>query len=141
MTPSTPVRVPGGVCAAKGFLAGAITCGIKRLIFRKKDLALIASETPCAAAAVFTKNQVAAPSSPALPQAPRGRNPRAIIANSGNANAATGEPGRETTRWPPWPVADCDRPHRKSSSAPRASSGSRCRWTESARVSVISVKP
>lgn len=93
MNPSEPTPIEGGVCAPQGFLAGGITCGIKRPDLPKKDLALIASEAPCTAAAVFTKNQVAAPpvrlSQLRLAQG----NPQAIVANSGNANAATGEPG------------------------------------------------
>jgi len=93
MTPSEPISVPGGVCAPKGFLAGAITCGIKRPDLPKKDLALIASEFPCSTAAVFTKNQVAAPPVRLCRKYLAEAAPRAIIANSGNANAATGEPG------------------------------------------------
>jgi glutamate N-acetyltransferase/amino-acid N-acetyltransferase len=88
---STPI--PGGVCAPQGFLAGAITCGIKRPDLAKKDLALIASETPCSAAAVFTKNQVAAPPVRLSRHVLAGGTARAIVANSGNANAATGEVG------------------------------------------------
>jgi glutamate N-acetyltransferase/amino-acid N-acetyltransferase len=87
--------VSGGVCAPEGFLAGAITCGIKRPDLPKKDLALIASETPCTAAAVFTKNQVAAPPVRLSRKRLLEGAPRAIVANSGNANAATGARGLE----------------------------------------------
>ena len=47
----------GGVCAAKGFTAGGIHCGI-RANKTKKDLALIVSECPASAAAVYTTNKV-----------------------------------------------------------------------------------
>ena len=49
--------VPGGVCAAKGFLAAGIHCGIRKNR-SKKDLALIVSERPASAAAVYTTNLV-----------------------------------------------------------------------------------
>jgi glutamate N-acetyltransferase/amino-acid N-acetyltransferase len=91
--PSFP-SVPGGVCAPRGFLAGAITCGIKRPDSPKKDLALILAEGPATAAAVFTKNQVAAAPVRLSREHLASGAPRAILANSGNANAATGETGR-----------------------------------------------
>ena len=50
-------QIPGGVCAAKGFSAGGIHCGI-RPNKTKKDLALIVSDVPCTAAGVFTTNLV-----------------------------------------------------------------------------------
>ena len=49
--------VSGGVCAAKGFQAAGIHCGIRKNR-SKKDLALIVSETPASAAAVYTTNLV-----------------------------------------------------------------------------------
>ncbi|MBP3735760.1 MAG: bifunctional ornithine acetyltransferase/N-acetylglutamate synthase, partial [Lachnospiraceae bacterium] len=49
--------VPGGVCAAKGFQAAGVHCGIKPGT-TKNDLSLIVSEVPCSAAAVYTKNLV-----------------------------------------------------------------------------------
>ena len=52
-------EVSGGVCAPKGFQAGGIHCGIKAKS-KKRDLALIYSEKPCAAAAMFTSNKVKA---------------------------------------------------------------------------------
>jgi glutamate N-acetyltransferase/amino-acid N-acetyltransferase len=93
MNPPEPIPIPGGVCAPEGFLAGAISCGIKRPDLPKKDLALILSESPATAAAVFTKNQVAAPPVRLSRQRLATGAPRAIVANSGNANAATGEQG------------------------------------------------
>ena len=79
--------IDGGVCAAKGFLAAARHCGVKSKNAEKKDVALIYSETDCAAAAVYTKNAVkAAPLHITREHLKDGR-ARAILANSGNANA------------------------------------------------------
>lgn len=54
---STINTITGGVCAAKGFRANGIHCGIRKNK-TKKDLSLILSEVPCAAASVYTKNLV-----------------------------------------------------------------------------------
>ncbi|MDR3247508.1 MAG: bifunctional glutamate N-acetyltransferase/amino-acid acetyltransferase ArgJ [Treponema sp.] len=89
--------IEGGVCAPKGFRAGGIWCGIKAGS-RKRDLALIYSEKPCAAAAMFTTNRVKAASVLVSREHLAGGRLRAIIANSGNANACTGEPGLVAAR-------------------------------------------
>jgi glutamate N-acetyltransferase/amino-acid N-acetyltransferase len=90
-------EVSGGVCAPKGFRAGGIWCGIKASS-RKRDLALIYSEKPCTAAAMFTTNRVKAASVlVSREHLARGRL-RAVIANSGNANACTGEAGLAAAR-------------------------------------------
>ena len=79
--------IEGGVCAAQGFKAAGIHVGIKTNNISKKDLALIAADTNCAAAAVYTKNIVkAAPLHITKNHLANGR-ARAIIVNSGNANA------------------------------------------------------
>ncbi|MBQ9521403.1 MAG: bifunctional glutamate N-acetyltransferase/amino-acid acetyltransferase ArgJ [Oscillospiraceae bacterium] len=79
--------IEGGVCAAKGFRAAGIHVGVKTHADWKKDVALIVSETPCAAAGVFTRNVVkAAPVHVDLAHLKNGV-ARAVIANSGNANA------------------------------------------------------
>ena len=79
--------IEGGVCAAQGFQAGGIHVGVKTHAAWKKDLALIVSDVDCAAAAVFTKNVVkAAPIHVDRVHLADGK-ARAIIANSGNANA------------------------------------------------------
>src|SRR5512141_3252078 len=74
-----------------GFLAAGVAAGIKKN--QAKDLALIYSETPAAAAGVFTSNRVKA--APVLLSAERVRSgsARAILANSGCANACTGKKG------------------------------------------------
>ena len=79
--------IGGGVCAAKGFRAAGVHAGVKTHAEWKKDVALIVSDVDCAAAAVFTKNVVkAAPIHVDLLHLADGE-ARAIIANSGNANA------------------------------------------------------
>jgi glutamate N-acetyltransferase / amino-acid N-acetyltransferase len=80
-----------GITLPKGFKAAGIHCGIKK---SKKDLALIYSETPAFAAAVFTLNKVqAAPVLVCKKHLQEGKTFRAIVVNSGNANACTGEQG------------------------------------------------
>ena len=81
-----------GVCAPKGFKAGGIWCGVKASS-RKRDLALIYSDKACTAAAMFTANRVKAASVLVSREHMAGGKLRAIIANSGNANACTGEAG------------------------------------------------
>ena len=79
--------IDGGVCAAQGFKAAGIHVGVKTHANWKKDVALIVSDVDCAASAVFTKNVVkAAPIHVDKKHLASGR-ARAIIANSGNANA------------------------------------------------------
>ena len=79
--------IDGGVCAAQGFKAAGIHVGVKTHANWKKDVALIVSDVDCAASAVFTKNVVkAAPIHVDKTHLADGK-ARAIIANSGNANA------------------------------------------------------
>ena len=79
--------IDGGVCAAQGFRAAGVHAGVKTHAEWKKDVALIVSDVDCAAAAMFTKNVVkAAPIHVDLLHLADGK-ARAIIANSGNANA------------------------------------------------------
>ena len=82
-----------GVTFAHGFRAGAAKAGVKHGRPERLDVALIVSERPCVAAAVFTTNQViAAPCVVTRTHVERGPL-RAIVVNSGNANACTGEQG------------------------------------------------
>lgn len=92
----------GGVTSARGFKAGAVHAGFRRNA-SKADLALVVADEPCAAAGVFTQNVFcAAPVqfSKAQMQASSGSPSwgcmRAIVINSGNANAATGQEGMRT---------------------------------------------
>ena len=79
--------IPGGVCAAEGFTAAGVHCGIRKS-HTKNDLALICSEAPCAAAAAYTTNLVkGAPLTVTRSHlAATGGRARAIVCNSGNAN-------------------------------------------------------
>ena len=83
--------IEGGVCAAKGFRAAGVPAEIKYK--GRNDVALVVADAPCAAAAVFTTNAVAA--APVLydREVVRGGRIQAILANSGCANACTGAPG------------------------------------------------
>ena len=82
--------IKGGVCAAKGFLAGGIHCGIRKNK-TKKDLALIYSEKKAAAAAVYTTNKVkGAPLSVTNSNIANGY-AQAVICNSGNANTCNAD--------------------------------------------------
>jgi glutamate N-acetyltransferase/amino-acid N-acetyltransferase len=87
------IRKEGGVTAPEGFLAAGVGAGIKKN--GKKDIALIYSEKTCTAAGVFTTNLVKA--APLLLDmehlAKTGGKAQAVIVNSGNANACTGEQG------------------------------------------------
>ncbi len=77
--------IPGGVCAARGFRANGVRCGIKASS-KKRDLALIVSERRCAAAAVYTANLVrSAPIKVTKAHLADGY-AQAVICNSGNAN-------------------------------------------------------
>ena len=77
--------IEGGVCAAKGFSANGVHCGIRKNR-TKRDLALICSEVPATAAAVYTTNLVkGAPLTVTREHLTNGV-AQAIICNSGNAN-------------------------------------------------------
>ena len=79
--------INGGVCAAQGFRAAGLHVGVKTHATWKKDVALVVSDVPCTAAAMFTKNVVkAAPIHVTRDHLAKG-SIRAVIANSGNANA------------------------------------------------------
>ena len=78
-------QITGGVCAAKGFSANGLHCGIRKNK-TKRDLALIYSEIPASAAAVYTQNLVkGAPLTVTKAHLADGR-AQAMICNSGNAN-------------------------------------------------------
>ncbi len=81
----------GGVTSPLGFVAAGVAAGIKPS--GKRDLALIVSQGPAVAAATFTTNQVKAAPVRVSMRSIRGGTARAILANSGNANACTGVPG------------------------------------------------
>jgi len=86
-------RIKGGVSAAKGFLTSAVSCGIKDPESDRLDLALIYSERVCKSAGTFTTNKVKAAPVRVTQTHLRKNSLRAIIVNSGNANACTGLQG------------------------------------------------
>jgi len=86
-------RVKGGVCAARGFLASATYCGIRPLNRGHADLAMVYSQYSSLAAGVFTTNQVKAAPVKLSIEHIRSRTARAVMLNSGNANACTGDQG------------------------------------------------
>jgi glutamate N-acetyltransferase / amino-acid N-acetyltransferase len=93
-------EIGSSIVAPQGFLGSGVFCDIKRLGTgkgsekgRKRDLALIYSQVPASAAGLFTTNQVcAAPVKICLRRIRKAR-AQAIVVNSGNANACTGEQG------------------------------------------------
>jgi len=92
--------IPGGITAPAGFQAAGIHCGVKR---SKPDLSLIVSDFPAAAAVVLTTNRVqAAPVLVTREQVDRSPVVRAIVVNSGNANACTGDRGMDDA----WAMVD-----------------------------------
>ena len=92
-------KVKKGVCAAKGFVANGLNCGLNS-DKNKNDLALVYSETQCQAAAVYTTNKVkGAPIQVTKAHLEAsGHTAKAVIANSKNAT------GR---RFPRWLVVSC----------------------------------
>ncbi len=81
----------GSITSSKGFKAAGIFCGIKR---KRKDLALIYSESPCTAAGTYTLNKVkAAPLLITQDTVKKSEFVKAVLINSGNANACTGDEG------------------------------------------------
>jgi glutamate N-acetyltransferase/amino-acid N-acetyltransferase len=93
-------KIPGSICAPRGFKAAAVFCDIKRLGTGKgsekgpkDDLALIVSDVPAAVAGMFTTNQVCAAPVKVSARNAAGKFARAIVVNSGNANACTGARG------------------------------------------------
>ena len=82
--------IEGGVCAAKGYRAAGVHCGIRKNQM-KKDLALIVSDAPAAAAGVYTTNLVkGAPIAVTKAHIADGT-ARAIVCNSGNANTCNAD--------------------------------------------------
>ena len=77
--------IEGGVCAAKGFTAAGVHCGIRKNK-SKRDLALIYSSVPASAAAVYTTNLVKGAPLVVTKQHLSDGKAQAIICNSGNAN-------------------------------------------------------
>jgi glutamate N-acetyltransferase / amino-acid N-acetyltransferase len=83
------------VTAAKGFVASGVRCGIRRA---RPDLALVRSVPRTTGAAMFTANRMAAAPVVVSREHLELAEPQAVVANSGNANAATGQRGELDAR-------------------------------------------
>jgi glutamate N-acetyltransferase/amino-acid N-acetyltransferase len=98
-------EIGGSIVAPTGFTAGGVFCDIKKLGTgkgsdkgRKRDLALIVSDSPATVAGMFTTNQVcAAPVKVCAERMKRGT-AQLVVVNSGNANACTGRQGLADAR-------------------------------------------
>lgn len=88
-------KIAGSITTPQGFLAQGVFADIKKN--DKKDVALIYSEVPCSAAGVFTTNLVRAACVDISRQHLKNGKAQAIVVNSGNANACTGEQGWNDT--------------------------------------------
>ena len=82
--------IEGGVTAAQGFVAGGIHCGVRKNK-SKPDLAMIYSEKPCAAAAVYTQNLVKGAPILVTQKNIADGTAKAVICNSGNANTCNAD--------------------------------------------------
>jgi glutamate N-acetyltransferase/amino-acid N-acetyltransferase len=98
-------KISGSICAPRGFKCAAVFCDIKKLGTgkgsekgRKDDLALIVSSVPAVVAGMFTTNQVCAAPVKICRRRCERRFARAIVVNSGNANACTGDQGMNDAR-------------------------------------------
>jgi glutamate N-acetyltransferase/amino-acid N-acetyltransferase len=96
MNKNSTIRIStirGGVTAAAGFVAGGVECGVRGSGTR--DLGLLFSERECSSAAVFTRNVVKGAPLVVTRETVKAGGVRAVVVNSGIANAATGRKGLE----------------------------------------------
>jgi len=91
-------RIKGGVSAPQDFYSSAVSCGIKNPEADRLDLALIYSKRECTSHGMFTSNRIKAAPVRITQSSMRAMPLRAIIANSGNANACTGPEGMRDAR-------------------------------------------
>ena len=98
-------EVSGSIIAPQGFKAAGVFCDIKRLGTgkgsqkgKKRDLALIVSDAPATVAGMFTTNQVCAAPVKVCIERMKSGTVRAVVVNSGNANACTGKQGMADAR-------------------------------------------
>ena len=89
-------QIAGGITAVAGIRAAGLHAGIKAA--DAKDMALIVTDAPATAAGVFTKNSVTAAPVLVCREHLSDRRAQAVIVNSGNANACTGEVGMANAR-------------------------------------------
>ncbi len=88
--------IQGGITAVDGFKATGLSAGIKKN--ESPDIALITSDVPCTVAGLFTKNRFVAAPLLLCKQHLKKEAGQAIIINSGNANAFTGEQGKKDAK-------------------------------------------
>ena len=93
--PGAISSVDGGtITTARGFRAGGTYAGIKTYSDDKMDVGMLLSDSPCAAAGVFTKSSIVSPSVTVNRETLSGGQPiRGLVVNSGIANAGVGEQG------------------------------------------------
>ena len=90
-------KIQGGITAAKGFSAACCEAAIKYR--NRKDMAMVFTDAPCAVAGTFTSNKVkAAPVLWDMDIVKNGKDARAVVVNTGIANAGTGEAGMTLCR-------------------------------------------
>lgn len=91
-------KIRGGLSAPAQFVSGSVSSQVKTVESTRLDTALVLSQVPCSAAATFTTNVVkAAPVLVSMEHLDAGKT-RAVILNSGNANACTGPGGLKTAK-------------------------------------------
>lgn len=103
--------IPSSGTYPKGFLVACAHAGVKESNTQFPDVALICSETPCSAAAVFTTNKFqAAPVqvSKQVLEKRQGAGIRGVVINSGCANAVTGKGGLEHAKMMSAKVDECN---------------------------------
>ena len=83
--------ISGGVTAPQGFTANGVCCGVKPSNKTKKDLAVIACDALCSAAAVYTKNLVKSSAIEVTKRHLENGRAQAVIVNSGNANTCNAD--------------------------------------------------
>ncbi|OJD26251.1 arginine biosynthesis ArgJ, mitochondrial [Blastomyces percursus] len=111
IAPSKQKFIPSSGTYPKGFLVAGAHAGVKESNTRFPDVALICSETPCSAAAVFTTNKFqAAPVqlSKLVLETRQGTGIRGVVVNSGCANAVTGKGGLEDAKMMSVKVDECN---------------------------------
>ena len=89
-------QISGGITAVPGIRASGVHGGLKS--DNQKDVALIVADSPAVAAGVFTRNRVCAATVLLSREHLKDPVAQAIVVNSGNANACTGEPGLNNAR-------------------------------------------
>ena len=102
------VYVEGGICAAGGYQANGLNCGLNP-VREKNDLALLVSEVPARAAAVYTRNKVkGAPILVCRDHLEKtGNTVKAVIANSKNANTCNADGVERRKRCVRWRLRPC----------------------------------